>query len=275
MNFAGVNVYLVRLFAMTLVYCSLSCQLTPSRVYQSIVIPSAPEIQLNEQTVLVDVRPSLDFQMGHLSGALFVRPEDYYQTQTPFQGLLDADKFYLTRRLARLGISPTTPVVVVGRGLREAQFAWVLRYLGVQNVRYAHIDYFKSPLTSDKAELRAAQPIWNPILNEKLIVSAKNLKGKVLDVSSDAHFLESASLRSKTSLAIEHLSWDQFFTEKGLPNFAVKSKLKSLGFVEDSEVVVIDEKGEASAAVAAALMDIGFSRVYNASGGYQELSYSK
>jgi len=275
----------------------LGCQQTPTKVYQSVPTQTkegaqAPQdIKVTDQTVIIDARPAFEYSVAHLNGAMNLRPEDFTQRESPLLGLLEKDLFGLARYLARKGISPQTPVVVVGRGIQgfgeEGRVAWTLKYLGVENVRFASIDYFSMPLTTAEAPPKAAAVIWKPEVDESLQVGRKEFVHEVMspraeatstvimDVRPTEEYLGKISskvVKPPPDIGAINIPWTEFFARNGLVHEPIKSKLQSLGITEARKILVIANKGIESAAVTLALRELGFPKAANYSGGYLELT---
>lgn len=275
----------------------ISCQVKPTKVYQE-TSPKAKsdsksgDLQITEETVLFDARAPFDYSVAHLNGAVNVRWDDFTQQEKPFIGLLDLDLFALTRKLARLGIDPDkTPVVVVGKGPQgqgeEGRVAWTLKYLGVKNVRFVNQDYFSLPISTAEAPPKENKAIWKPNVDASLIVDMKSFlkesvkpdhqkKVKVLDVRTESEYLgkstDSISKKAPDIGAI-NVPWTEFFTAQGLPDSKIVEKLNMVAVAKDAQIYVISTKGVRSAAVTMALRELGFTKVANFAGGYQQLVY--
>lgn len=275
----------------------VGCQQAPTKVYQSQPVTAkggSSEIMITDQTVIIDARPAFEYTVAHLNGSIHLRPEDFTQKETPFQGLLDPDHFALARRLARLGITPDTPVVVVGRGLEgkgeEGRMAWTLKFLGVKDVRFADIEYFSLPLSTAEAPPRAHAPIWKPVVDESLEVSKAEVQNVmktvkrpneprtvIIDVRPSEEYLgKTAKAKTATiDIGAINIPWTEFFTPKGLVHETVRSKLESVGITTDREIIVIANQGVESAAVTLALRELGYKKAANFSGGYVLLNSKK
>lgn len=275
----------------------VGCKQAPTKVYQSVPTQvkesEAKDIKITDKTVIVDARPAFEYTVAHLNGAINLRPEDFTQKEAPFFGYLDKDTFGLARYLASKGISPETPVVVVGRGLKgqgeEGRVAWTLKYLGVKDVRFASIDYFSMPLTSAEAPPREPTTIWKPDMDESLQVSRSewiqamkmprvDMASPVLmDVRSAEEYLGKVSSKSQKSppdVGAINVPWTEFFQKNGLVNETVKVRLQEVGITPERKIFVIANKGIESAAVTMALRELGFSKAANYAGGYVELMVS-
>lgn len=268
----------------------VGCVQTPTKVYQSSTVQNKDqsEILITDQTVIVDARPAFDYSLAHLSGAINLRPEDFNQKEKPFLGLLDKDLYFFTRKLARMGISEKTPVVVVGRGTKgigeEGRVAWTLRYLGVKDVRFASIEAFKLPLINAETEPRQPAPLWKPNLDESLLVNRKDFVRKsmkvhpdfiVMDVRAASEYLgkvKGPDISSTPDVGAINIPWTEFFDERGMVEVTVKQKLQAIGISIDKKIYVIGRQGIESAAVTLALRELGYSQAANYAGGYLELT---
>lgn len=270
------------------------CKQLPTRVYetqerQNKNSQSNPAL-LTENTVIVDARPAFDYSVAHLNGSIPLRPEDFNQREEKFKGYLDPDHFTLTRRLARLGISPETSVVVVGRGLQgrgeEGRVAWTLKRLGVRNVRFASIDNFSIPLGAAEAPPRSPTVMWKPQGDESLEVSRKDfiqetMKPRagpdsvvIVDVRPSEEYLgkvSSARAPTPPDIGAINVPWKDFFLQNGTVNEKIKERLQSIGISPERKIFVISQDGIESAAVTLALRELGFLKASNFSGGYLEL----
>jgi thiosulfate/3-mercaptopyruvate sulfurtransferase len=181
----------------------------------------------------------------------------------------------------------------VGRGLQgggeEGRVAWTLRYLGVQNVKFASIDYFSMPLTAAEAPPKAPAVIWKPEINEDLQISRSEFVHEmmsprmdtnatvIVDVRPAEEYLgkvSSKSVKPPPDIGAINIPWTEFFARNGTVNDSIKTKLQSLGITENRKILLIANKGIESAAVTLALRDLGYSKARNFSGGYLELTAS-
>jgi thiosulfate/3-mercaptopyruvate sulfurtransferase len=271
------------------------CQQAPTKVYES--QPVSPksadshEIAITEKTVILDARPAFEYTVAHLNGSIQLHPDEFTQNESPFLGLLEADHFALARRLARLGIAPETPVVVVGKGPKgtaeEGQLAWILRYLGVKDVKYAAIDYFSLPLSTAEAPPHQNEVIWKPQENESLEVSKQNFikelktaktatdAAVIIDARAANEYLADSKDKKHLEIGAINIPWTEFLTAKGLPNEAIKARLESIGITANRKIYVIANKGVESALVTLVLRDLGYEKAANFSGGYLQLLSKK
>jgi thiosulfate/3-mercaptopyruvate sulfurtransferase len=127
---------------------------------------TASDIPITEQTVLLDARSAFEYSTSHVRGSYHLRWEDFTQKDDKYKGLLVEDLFFHTRRLARMGIGPNTPVVIFGAGptgdASEGRLAWTLKYLGVADVQIMAIGSTRLPQTSVPTDPKLEVPAWRP-----------------------------------------------------------------------------------------------------------------
>ena len=282
-------------FLLLLAILITGCAQKPTKVYESSPVQAVTgkaseplaEIVITPETVIVDARPAFDYSVAHLSGSINLRPEDFTQREKAFLGLLETDLYFHSRKLARLGISPKTHVLVVGRGLNgggeEGRVAWTLKYMGVQNVQFASIDNFKLPLINAESEPKAPATLWKPELQESLQISRKEFIKRsmkphpdvvIIDARPVSEYLgktKQPHLKNVPDIGAINIPWTEFFDVKGRVNLNVKEKLQSVGITENKKLYVIGNQGIESAAVTMALRELGYLQAANFAGGYSEL----
>ena len=261
---------------------------------------SMESLQWTEDTILVDARPPTLYLVSHPRGAISLRWEDFSQRKRPHMGLLEADRDYHVRRLARLGLGPDTPVVVMGRGPsgegEEGRLAWTLKILGIKKVVFGPPQILEKsnvriPWTGEASIPRETKSFWkvedsgDPSLDfsknefSRFLsqVGPQGREGVLIDVRTVSEYLgKSGSVDSLKApdLGAINIPWTEFFQDKGGSRRDLVPKLKELGIVPEKKIVVIDDKGVRSAAVTLALREMGFYRSANYSGGYQEYLHS-
>jgi thiosulfate/3-mercaptopyruvate sulfurtransferase len=161
-------------------------------------------ILLDEKTVILDARPSFEYSMARIPRSQNINWNDFSEREPRMRGWPQKDVFAAARRLARMGISPESKVVIFGLGKsgqgEEGRVAWLLAYLGVENVQFARFGSVKSRLTtealpedvsqssfstSSSRPLAATLPeipaetaaIWKPNLKVSLIATKAELLG--------------------------------------------------------------------------------------------------
>jgi thiosulfate/3-mercaptopyruvate sulfurtransferase len=85
-------------------------------------------------TVLLDVRPKMDFDEGHLPKAVWVNLKSWREKSSTVPGL--QDKKFWSDEISNLGIDTKSTVIIYGEPLPEAaRVWWLLKYCGCQDVR--------------------------------------------------------------------------------------------------------------------------------------------
>ncbi len=207
-------------------------------------------ITISEDVVVVDTRSSFDFSMARIPRSVSVNWSDYSEREPAQRGWPQKDLFAAARRLARLGISPDSKVVVLGQGAdgqgEEGRVAWLLAYLGVQDVRFGRFGSVKSRLTTEalpestkplfederEASSRSLQPpetpaagapIWKPQVVSSLIVTREELRGAVSNNAMEKPWTFNG--KSKTYRIIDVRPDKEYLGQRGglrsktVPNF--------------------------------------------------------
>ncbi|MNJ94736.1 Thiosulfate sulfurtransferase GlpE [compost metagenome] len=164
----------------------VSCQTPPTKVTEqdAALVESGKNIAslMKEKPVILDARSSFDFNLNHVPGAINVRWEDFSQQDARARGVLERDLFAVARRLSLVGIDPTTPVLVLGKGSlgggEEGRVAWTLKVLGIENVTTANINTLRGQNPREEP-LVQNKPYWMPQVDESLWVDMKVFKDLV------------------------------------------------------------------------------------------------
>jgi thiosulfate/3-mercaptopyruvate sulfurtransferase len=125
-------------------------------------------VLLDEATVILDARPAFEYSMARIPRSLNINWVDFSERDAMARGWPQKDVFAAARRLARMGVSPKSKVVVFGLGPdgqgEEGRVAWLLAYLGVENVQFARFGSVKSRVTTEalpelgRSEFEDSQP---------------------------------------------------------------------------------------------------------------------
>lgn len=222
---------------------------------QKLQLLLAGDIPGQMRPLVVDSRPEIEYEAGHIPSALRLGWEDW--NAKPTVGLsLDLwepgywgalDNFRLEEfagQLAQLGLSNYRPVVVYADSLaskgREGRIAWMLLYLGVENVFLldggwrAWLDAGGS---SDRLESRAERGSFTLRLDHRRRVStgalARMCGRGIMPTSVDTRSLsefqgDSFDYQPRTGHLPEavQLSYESLFEESGL--FASRDKFLAL-----------------------------------------------
>lgn len=255
---------------------SVGCQLVPTKVKQSeqrefdlVVSKSTKPLVLTEKTVVLDARPSFDYGLNRVTGSHHFRFENLAE---PGGEQLLKDRRRLAQRLALLGLTPETPIVVVGNGPSgdgsEGRLAWTLLYLGFRDVQTASIDVFRGNLTQVVTPVpKNAAPVdveGNVAMVtrkddfDRLVANAKERSENriwIVDVGG--------ATKEKPDPGALALDWKQFYTKQGRPDPLLRKKMRDLGVSESDRIILTGGKSGASSAAAYSLISLGFNRVEN------------
>lgn len=257
-------------------------------------------IVITPETVIVDARHAFEYSGAHIPRSINLNWADFTEPEPAQRGILQADRFAITRRLARLGIDPATHVVVAGKGKQgngeEGRIAWMLSYLGVDNVQFADIDSLGARFTNAvEAQGPKSAPMWKPepaesldvtrdellfAINKRATEKPESYKGqparlyKIIDVRDEKDYLGHVGMGAKThvpNMGAVNIPWKQFFGDGLRPDGSIEEKLRAVGVTPDCRVIVVDQGGISSAAVTMALRSFGYALAGNYSGGLQDL----
>ena len=255
-------------------------------------------VRVTPETVVVDARPQFEYSVAHIPRSINLQWQEFTERETAQRGILQNDLFGITRRLARFGVDPSSHVVVVGQGFKgigeEGRIAWMLAYLGVQNVQFSDIDALKARFTNNVDEGSAkAKAIWKPEPVESLNVTrdevlfAVNNKGmfqpikydnaeapvlyRVIDVRTAREYLGRGSRKNVPNIEAINIPWQEFFDSSLRVRSDIGEKLKTVGILPEHRIIVMDNDGVSSAACTMALRALGFSKAGNYAGGWNDL----
>lgn len=266
-----------------------ACQMKPTKVMvqEPLMGENVTAEQLMKGSpVILDARPAFEFNLAHVPGSINVRWEDFSQQNAKSRGLLQNDLFAIARRLSLVGVDPSTPVVVLGKGAQgsgeEGRVAWTLKVLGVKNVYTLIHTSYREMNTNPNREVPPVQnkPYWKPEVAENLTMDVKAFKADVtqkdkpvivLDVrSSQEYSLRNLSMDKSVKAPVVNLEWREFFDEKGLPSKKIERALYEKNIAKDSRILVVSNHGVRSGAVVYALNFLGYKKATNFSGGYEQ-----
>lgn len=272
----------------------LGCAQGPTKIYET----ESPEslylkntlsrpILIEEDTLIIDARPAFDYALAHVPGAISVQWTDFTDPRGPRPGLLKVDLYPEIRRLASMGISPGSKIVVVGKGKKgngeEARLAWTLLYLGIKNVQVAELDSLGLRFSNLQPAPRPSHDVWKLKLVTAYLADRKEIikvatrpqsqNMHIIDVrSKDEYFSKSKRLEYEVpDLRAVNIEWKEFFTLQGRPNSAMITQLQAININLDDRIIVISNNGLRSGAVTYTLLALGFKNAANYAGGYTDL----
>jgi 3-mercaptopyruvate sulfurtransferase SseA len=180
--------------------------------------------------IILDARPAFAYATSHIPTSVNIRWKDYAQTDAAHLGNLDPDVDLLARKLRINGITPQVPVIVLGSGPSgdgaEGRVAWMLQYLGVQNVEIKNYDKVPGKREASDELQNLNSPIWLPKIVESLKISKRDLQatlnGKIkaitlIDVREPDEFVRKAGAGRGHIKGAINISWKEFFGKEGEP----------------------------------------------------------
>ena len=118
--------------------------LLENRDYRQVIEP---------QAVLFDTRSPFEYNTHRVPGSINLIPQDFQVKKDP----LDA-----ARRLSLYGVTPDTPIVILGDGSGdEAKLAWEITQLGLRKIETLRVQLFRT-LNLRQEPARANAVIWKP-----------------------------------------------------------------------------------------------------------------
>jgi thiosulfate/3-mercaptopyruvate sulfurtransferase len=252
-----------------------------------------PSVKISSDTVIVDARSKFDYSTAHIPNSVSLWWSDFTAPDPLHPGVLQDDLDQLARRLARVGIQPSTHVVVVGNGLmgegEEGRVAWMLAYLGVINVQFSSLDSLHARVTNNVDERPPKSvPLWKPEPFADLRVNTDDLlkTNAALDPRIDSagaspvRILEVDGVATVATTAHEvmpsddlkkklhsiKIDWKDFFDEAMRPRDAIREKLNKFGITPMTSIIVTSRQGVSSGAVTMALRSLGYSHTSNLDG---------
>jgi thiosulfate/3-mercaptopyruvate sulfurtransferase len=244
---------------------------------------SAPEAtRLLPRASVLDVRGMVAYRLGHIAGA--VRCD--WQRLVDLEA--DAPEAALADELARLGVARARPVLVygaAGEGFgEEGRVAWLLRYLGHDDVRILDGGYAAWRRAGGEVELRAraAAPAERFRIEHHEALRARladvqravaSASPVVLDVRSASEWngtTPHGEVRGGHIPGARHLPWTALLQKDGTlrPEAELSHLLVARSLDPGREVIVYCTGGVRSAFVWAVLHSLGYARARNFDGSF-------
>jgi thiosulfate/3-mercaptopyruvate sulfurtransferase len=291
-RFLNPSIFKTIFTAVAISFFLAACQTKPTKVHETttnVPVFKDTEVTITDQTVILDARPFFQYSNGHLPQAYPVKWDDFSQPGATIKGPLDPDSLGMARRLARLGITPDSEVVVVGNGKQgqgeEGRVAWTLAYLGIRKVQFVKESEIKSKRIAGQPGAIKNAPMWKPKLESALHVSPKQLLEAVkqitkpgaeavliLDVRPPAEYLRATP---SVDLGSINMDWKEFVDERGRPRRAKLKDLTGIGWSADRRIIVVSDNGVHSGLVTMSLRQMGYTNVGNFAAGLQSLSNTR
>jgi thiosulfate/3-mercaptopyruvate sulfurtransferase len=234
---------------------------------------------------VLDVRLGEAFAMGHIDGAIHFSVygvNTYDSDPAPLRSFAHMWAFLLSQR----GITPEDEVVVCGNvsGMSAARAFWFLEYLGYTRVHLLDGGFQRwfgegRSVTRD-AVAPTPKPCRYELIPSRVASHADVLAAiddpdvVILDTRSRAEWLgqDARATRNGTIPGAIHQDWNAHLSEAGcfeLPD-RLASLFSALGCTPDKEVIAFCNTGYRSAHAYLALRLLGYPRVRNYVGSWQE-----
>lgn len=245
---------------------AVACQTDPTRITEDREVKTkAAQELLAKNVILLDARPPFYVAAEPIKQAIPVQWRDFVTRQAPFENHLEPDLFFHARRLARMGIGPDTPVIVLGRGGHgegeEGRLAWTLRYMGVKDVKFMTTDEFRFPNQINPPPDRSAVPMWKPEIVGDLSIENKDFLAG-LKAGDQFSIVEVADRNAPVRPKIDipkglrtEIVWGKL---SGLKPEARTKALQEILGQRIAPIVVIDNDGVKAASATLWLRDAGY-----------------
>jgi thiosulfate/3-mercaptopyruvate sulfurtransferase len=241
----------------------------------------------NSDLILVDTRSQKEYTEGHIPGAIWLDLSDL-PTRTSDHGLQEL-KQQLSQKMSLLGIRGTEKVVFYEEhtGTRAPRALWFLAYAGYLNGKVLHggISAWRGAnyAMSWQPTVRPPQP-FQVRENPEVLASAdyvlrriKNPGCVILDVRSQEEYSGLDPKQNSRSGHIPGAAWlewkellDGTMNYKSLAE--LEERLFDAGISPDKEVITYCQVGSRSANTYLALRILGYPRLKNYIGSWQEWS---
>ena len=218
-------------------------------------------IRVDSKTVFIDTRSDFAYAMLHAPQAIHVQWDDFAKNSN--HNVLKKDLSRVTSRLALLGISPQSKIVVLSGGqsswMEAGRVAWALLYIGIPDVQLVDQSALGLRYYNVMPPPRPNAPQWSPNPIDRLICTSSELAKLTASPKPHQHVLDFRASGGP-------LRANRFFNRHGRPNVEMVKVLQKLGFDLDDRIVVVSNHGLKSAAVTFALTAMGFRNVGNCIG---------
>ncbi len=242
---------------------------------------------LNDADIrIVDARSVKDYQAGHIKGAVNLPVAETFNPVGPAQMAGPAEQ--LEKVFGQRGIMSDTKVIVYdnGKETTASRVLWTLEYYGATKVSVLNGGFKKwqkESQTTSTEETKAAAATFTAQTKAALfaskedILAALNKPGAaIVDARSPAEY-KGDDLRAKRGGHMPgavNVDWTTLFTSDDAPVLKSPAELRKMyedaGVTKDKEVIVHCQTGQRSAVSYLTLRLLGYSKVSNYDGSWQE-----
>src|SRR5210317_260882 len=137
------------------------------------------EVKADKSIVVIDANTADNYAKSHVMGAVNVPHKELYK-DGDIEGLIKSPE-ELAAYFGKKGVSNTSKIVIYDDGSNKysSRVYWVLKYLGVENVRLLHKDMdvwkvARVPITRNATSAKATA--FTPKVNKNVIAQASDVK---------------------------------------------------------------------------------------------------
>ncbi len=262
--------YLALFLALASVHFLTACAHKPTKAYTTQDIDTLfmqkklrQPIRVGSKTVFIDARSDFQYAMLHAPQTIHIQWDDFSKNSN--RNELKDDLSRVTSRLALLGISPQSKIIVLSGGhsswLQAGRVAWALLYVGIPDVQLVDQNALGLRYYNVMPPPRPNAPPWSPHPVDRLICTPGELAKLSANPMPHEHVLDLRASRGP-------LRANRFFNKHGRPNVEMVKVLQKSGFDLDDRIVVVSNHGLRSAAVTYALTVMGYRDVGNCTGAH-------
>jgi 3-mercaptopyruvate sulfurtransferase SseA len=238
-------------------------------------------VLITSQTKLIDATHRDEWVKSHVAGSIYFAWDQLSQPGARSRGTLRNKPQVVADDLSQAGIHINDHVVVIGPGVKgrgnEGRIAWMLHWLGFQKVTVVS----RAEMMSKNQQFRSGPEItapalaWQPKINNKNLISKKNLlKGLqdprtktdfvLIDVmpSDEKHELPDILMQAKPLI----FSWKKLIDSSGAPDMSGRAEFEKLKIPKSKKIVLISYAGLSSAYATLVLNEWGYQSLLLAEG---------
>ncbi len=235
---------------------------------------------------IIDARTADEYKAGHVKGAVSVPVEDTFNPTGPKQMAGPTDQ--IEKLFSAKGISGDTRVIVYdnGKETKASRVLWTLELFGHSKVAVLNGGFKKwqkdsLPVATEETKVAAAKFTAKsvPALNatkEDVLAAIKKPGFAIVDSRSPEEY-RGEDLRTKRGGHIPgavNIDWRDLFTAGDAPVLKSPAELakmyESAGVTKDKEIIVHCQTGQRSAVSYLTLKLLGYAKVRNYDGSWQE-----
>ena len=257
----------------SLAFVVVGCQLEPTKINETqkrelvqVVEKAQKPLESTEETVILDARSAFDYGLDRVRNSISFQWENLSENSRT--GELLRDRNQAVTRLSLIGLTPTTPVIVLGYGPlgqgEEGRLAWTLLYYGFQDVQVSSISAFRHSMTQEPTPPPKNVLRWTLNPHPEMMLSPEGLNrldhAILIDVRSEKEYL-AGTANAAANIKVLNIEWRKFYTAPGRPDLHFRKELAAVGVHPEDQIVVKSDRGVRAAAAAYALLAMGFPHV--------------